>query len=231
MNLQVYRIDRSILGQVGRWFKAPPVAAANFAIGDKILRTIHDTTNDNFYILHDTNEINYFEHALGEHLLDDVYYVRHPRVARGKQLIPAKIFYTHIISEQISEIVSYVRSAAPVKRLRVRLADSAGMKINAKAVVENLPVKGGASVSLGAEHEVVIDCSAPLNVSERRSEYVWMNNFESTCVAIDGVRNGTVKINEKFDLGGRFTFEQAKRIGVSGSLDRTSRYEIECELR
>ena len=108
MELKVYRIDRSLIGRIGHFFKKPdlpmPALGADDLFGN-VGKVITEVTTSNCYILSEAGEISRFRNPYDEDLVDDVYYIRHPKKARTDWLIPAKRFHAHIIGEQISEIV------------------------------------------------------------------------------------------------------------------------------
>lgn len=147
-------------------------------------------------------EISRFRHPHDEDLVDNVYYIRHPKKARTDWLIPANRFRAHIIGEQISEIVSFIRSNANVKYLRVSITDKTGAKVCAKAMIKDVKVEGEAEVALSENHEVIINCHAPLKASEKRRDYVWIKDFEATCACIDQMNKGRVEIRQRSDLLG-----------------------------
>lgn len=195
-----------------------------------LAKMVHDIGADNFFILHDEEEVATFRHYQNDRLVENVYYIRHPKIARTNILIPAFAYHRHIIREQVSEIVSYIRSVAPVKRLRVSITDEAGVSVSAQAVLEKLPVEGTASVTFASEHEVIIDCKAPLQEAEKRSEYIWLPHFESLQTAVAGVRNGTVTVRESYDFKAALSAKVSDKIGAQGNLNRKHNYQVECEF-
>jgi hypothetical protein len=173
MKLKVYRIDRSFIGRIGHFFKKPDLPVAPIpgsGLFGKVGQVVKEITTSHFYILSEPSEISRFRNPHDEELVDNVYYIRHPKKARTNWLIPANRFHAHIIGEQISEIVSFIRSNANVKYLRVSITDKAGAKFGAKAVIEDVKVEGKAEVELSENHEVIIHCQEPLKASEKRSD-------------------------------------------------------------
>ena len=236
MALQVYRIDRSFLGKAGHFFKTPdlpPMAATAgsiFGIFGHIAKVFTEVTTENCYILHEEDEIRRFRNPLGESLLDDVYYIRHPKQARTNHLIPADRFHSYIVREQIADIVSYVRANAPVKRLHVSISSGAGASARLKGVVEGVPLEGSASVKESRAQEVIIECEVPLKASEKRRDYVWMDDFSSTVAAVDEVTGGAIEINESYDLSFGLDAKVAEMMEVSADWMQTYRYHVSCEL-
>ena len=154
-------------------------------------------------------------------MLDDVYYIRHPKKARTDCLIPADQFHSFVVREQIADIVSYVRANARVKRLRVSIDSGVGATINAKGIVEGMPLEGSASVK---------ECDAPLKASEKRRDFIWMDDFASTVAAVDDFTGGTIEINEHYDLSFGLDAKVAEMISVGASWMRNYRYHVSCEL-
>jgi hypothetical protein len=67
MELQVYRIDRSLVGRVGHFFKKPDLPVMGIAstgLFDRVRKTLNDVTTDNCYILSEEAEINRFRNPL-----------------------------------------------------------------------------------------------------------------------------------------------------------------------
>jgi len=235
MALQVYRIDRSLIGCVGHFFKKPdlPTIAAGaglFGIPGQIAQVFKEVTTENCYILHQEDEIKRFHNPLGARLLDDVYYIRHPKKARTDCLIPADQFHSFVVREQIADIISYVRANARVKRLRVSIDSGVGASINTKGIVEGIPLEGSASINESRMHEVIIECDAPLKASEKRRDFIWMDDFASTVAAVDDLTGGTLEINEHYDLSFGLDAKVAEMISVAASWMRNYRYHVSCQL-
>jgi hypothetical protein len=236
MELKFYRIDRSVMGRIGHFFKKPdlPLNIAAGAMPGGILghafRVFSDVTTDNCYILSDDDEISRFRNPLNEELLDDVYYIRHPKQICTNLLIPATRFHAYIIREQISDIVSYVRANTRVKRLRVSISNGTNAKFGAGGLIKDIPVEGDAQVRFARNHEVIIECSKPLRASQKRLDYIWMNDFASTREAIDNVTSGTVTVLEECDFSLGLNAKVAEMIGVSAEFMKSYQYQIQCEL-
>jgi hypothetical protein len=234
MGLQIYRIDRSMIGKVGHFFKKPdlPVMGAASAGGilGHMFQVYTEVTTENCYILHEEDEIKRFRNPLGEALLEDVYYIRHPKKVRTDCLIPAERFHAYIVREQIADIVSYIRANAPVKRLRVCIESGVGASAHLKGIVEGVPLEGSASVKESRGHEVIIECPAPLKASEKRRDYVWMEDFSSTTAAVDNLTGGAAQINERYDLSFGLEAKVAELIEVSADWMRSYQYHVSCEL-
>lgn len=236
MELKVYRIDRSFIGRVGNFFKKPdlPASVVRGAMGVGVLndaiKVMKEVTTPNCYILSEPDEISRFRNPYNEDLVDDVYYIRHPKTARTNWLIPATRFHAHVIGEQISEIVSYIRANASVKYLRVSITDMAGARLGANAVIKDVKVEGKAEVSLSKNHEVIITCHAPLKASEKRNDYVWINDFQTTRAAIDEMASGRFEIRQRSDFSAGLSAEVAKMAGVSAEFTKCYDYHVECEV-
>jgi hypothetical protein len=235
MALQIYRIDRSFIGSVGHFFKKPdlPVQAAVSGLIctlGRIAKVYAEVTTDNCYILHEEDEIRRFRNPLGANLLDDVYYIRHPKKSRTDCLIPADQFHSYIVREQIADIISYIRANVQVKRLRVSIDSGVGASVNAKGVFDGLPLEGSVSVKQSSAHEVIIECATPLRASEKRRDFIWLDDFASTVAAIDEVTGGSIEINEDYDLSFGLNAKLAAMISVACSGKMNYRYHVSCEL-
>ena len=114
--------------------------------------------------------------------------------------------------------------------MRVSITDKAGAKVGAKAAVEDVKVEGNAEVELSENHEVTITCHAPLKASEKRSDYVWIKDFETTCACIDQMSSGRVEIRQRSDLSGGLSAEVAKMAGVSAEFMKCYDFHVECEF-
>jgi hypothetical protein len=231
MELKVYRIDRSLFGRVGHFFKKPdlPVDSAMGLLGNPF-KVYREVTTSNCYILSDPDEIRRFRNPLNEELQEDVYYIRHPKKALTDCLIPAKRFHAYVLREQIADIVSYIRANANVKRLRVSISDGANAKLGVKGIIDDMKVEGDAKVSFTANHEVIIECNKPLKASEKRREYIWMEDFSSTRDVIDEVSDGTVEIRERYDFSMGLNAKVADMIGVDAKFRASCHYHVKCEL-
>jgi hypothetical protein len=233
MELQVYRIDRSLVGRVGHFFKKPDLPVMGIAstgLFDRVRKTLNDVTTDNCYILSEEAEINRFRNPLNEEWMENVYYIRHPKKPRTDCLIRASRYHSHIIGEQISEIVAYIRANANVKYLRVSITDEAGAKLRAKGLIEDLKVEGKVDLSVSKQHEVIITCHTPLKASEKRRDFVWMDDFDTTRTAIDDMSDSRIEIRQRSDFTGGLSVKVAELAEVSAKFLRCYDYHIECEL-
>lgn len=234
MELKVYRIDRSLIGRIGHFFKKPDLPSAPMpgamGITGSIVKVAKEVATANCYILSEPDEISRFRNPYNEDLVDNVYYIRHPKTARTNWLIPATRFHAHVIGEQISEIVSYIRANASVTYLRVSITDKAGAKLGGNAVIKNVKVEGEAKVSLSKDHEVIITCHAPLKASEKRNDYVWINDFQTTRAAVDAMSSGRFEIRQRSDFSAGLSADVAEMAGVSAEFTKCYDYHVECEV-
>lgn len=236
MQLQVYRIDRSISGRIGHFFKKPnlPLAMPETMMGKGLignpLQVLRDVSTTNCFILTKDDDIARFRNPLNQTLVDDVYYVRHPQQARTNWLIPAKSFHRYVIREQIADIVSYIRANAAVKRLHVSITNGLHGKVGAKAIVEGLAVEGDAHVSFTDSHDVTIECGTPLKSSQKRRDYVWMEHFPTTVAAVDQFADGTIDIDERFDFNAGLDAKVADMLDIGAEFRRSYHYHVRCEF-
>ena len=204
MDLLVYRIDRSLWGWVVKLFKEPPLPAMAAGVMrldfvNKIQRTLNDIVKDNFYVLTKEEEINRFEDPRGYDLVDNVYYFRHPKKMRTNWLIPAHDFHHFIVREQLADLVGYILSNLNVKKIEIEINTDKGGKLEIGTTLEEVSVQGKINIDVSKKFKMVLNCEEPLKPSEKRREYVWLEDFPNTVAIIDSVAKSQFKIEEKFN--------------------------------
>ncbi len=229
MSLKLYRIDRSFFGAIGHFFKNPDLPVVAGAIGNPF-QVYRDVMAENCFILTDDDEVKRFRDPRGHDLVDDTYYVRHPKKIRTDCLIPARDFHRYVVQEQIADIVSFVRANTAVRKINVSISNAKEAKVEAGGVLDGLNVEGKATVKLLNTHEVLIDCTEPLKPSEKRREFVWMEDFPTTVTAIDNVAGGIVEIHERFDLSFGLSAEIAGMARISTEWLSNYQYNVRCEF-
>lgn len=229
MNLSVYRIDTGIVGKVfGLFRKTDLPVQATAKIGGSVLLSVNDLVNfENHYVINSDDELGRFENPLGNSWVQkNQYYIRHPKKARERWLIEAEKFHEFIYREQLSDIISFLRANIPLKHLLVSSQDGIDFSAFANVPIEDLQVEGKAQIKLSSKKELIIDCPEGLKISEKRKEFIWINDFQELMSVVDGFVGGefshTIEINNSFNM----TVKEAKLFGVGESWLKSSKLKI-----
>ncbi|MCI2965477.1 hypothetical protein MO387_20745 [Shewanella sp. N2AIL] len=223
--LKVYRIDRSIFGKINNKFKKPDLPLATASIGNPF-KNYKDFKREGFYVLSDKTEIDRFVEAFGGSWQDDQYYIRHPKETRTNVLVPASKFHKYIIREMIGDIIYYLRAHLNVKELDLSIKSIKTGSLSVKGVVEGLLLDGKTTLDLSSDYTVKIKCSAPLKPSEKKTEYIWINEFPHLISLVDEAKNGIFSISESFDLSFGFDLKMAETIGASLDLSGNTQFNF-----
>ncbi|SFG92276.1 hypothetical protein SAMN05660649_03137 [Desulfotomaculum arcticum] len=233
MGLNVYRIDTGIVGKIFgiiRQTELPVMSLQKcfgFSHGSIILSIVDLVSSDNHYVIKDQDELERFENPLNNSWIQkSQYYIRHPKKARERYLIEAEKFHEYIYREQISDIVSFLRGNLTLKHLTISSEEGIDFSAFANIPIEDLKVEGKADVKLKSKKELVINCPEGLKISEKRKEYIWINDFQDLLSVVDGFQGGefrhTIEISNSFGMG----LKEAKQIGVGTSWLRKCKFEI-----
>lgn len=216
MSLKIYRIDTSFFGKMNNRMKKPdlPVAITASLFGGMI-KNYKDYKRDNSFVLSNKDEIDRFTEAFGNDWVEDQYYIRHPKSTRTNYLIPASQFHKYIMREQISDIISYVRANLRVKELDLNVKTSKAGSIGLKGIIDNIPMEGSTKLNMADEYTVKIKCLSPLKASEKKTEYLWIDEFPHIIELVDNASNGLFGLNESFDLSFGLDISAAKSIGAN----------------
>lgn len=231
MKLLVYRIDSSFFGKLNNTFKKPDLplmASAGLAIGNPFKNTA-DFFRENFYVLIKKSEIERFKEAFGNSFLKNIYYIRHPKDVRTNILIPSTRFHDYIIREQLSDIISYIRANLKVKKLKIQLLTKRNAELGMNTVIRDIPVEGNASVSLSSNTTIIINCATPLKPSEKRTQYIWIEEFQHLKAMIDDAENGKFTIKEDFDLSFGANVRASKVLGFNMDFAGNRTFKIDIE--
>lgn len=232
MALQVYRIDRSLSGKVGSFLKPPSLPVMPMgglaAMGNPW--TVFSDLISDINILHKNDEISRFRDPRGRPLIDNVYYIRHPKQSKTDCLISASDFHAYIAREQIADLVSYIRANTAVRKLKISISTLSAESMALDPELEEIPLEVKASIKNARRHEVTIECERPLKASEKKMEYIWLNEFPVTLATVDEFGEGTVDIVEEFDLSFGMGAGVASALGISATCLQVYRYKLLCEL-
>lgn len=216
MSLKTYRIDRSFFGKLNNWLKNPDLPVDTLAyLGGSFSKNILYYNRENSFVLSKEDEINRFSEAFGNDWVDDIYYVRHPKKLKSNILIPANRFHEYVVREQLSDMVSFVRANVNVKRLEVKIFKGSNVGVNICGVIKEIPLEGGAKLSLGSSYSILIECDRPLKASEKKTVYTWLEDFPHLVSTLDEAENGSFQVNETFDLSFGVSVKAARAIGAN----------------
>lgn len=227
----MYRIDTGIVGKAFGFFRKtdlPVQQMASASIGTSVLLAVSDLVNyENHYVINSDDELSRFENPLGNSWVQkNQYYIRHPKKARDRWLIEAEKFHEFIYREQLSEIISFLRANIPLKYLLVSSQEGIDFSAFANVPIEDLQVEGKAQIKLNSKKELVINCPEGLKISEKRKEFIWINDFQELMSVVDGFVGGefshTIGIDNSFNI----TLKEAKLVGVGASWLKSSKLKI-----
>lgn len=223
MSLKIYRIDTSLVGKGFRVFRKSdlPVSMAGTAtIGGNLMRGIGDFfTGDNYYLLDEKNELNRFINPLGNSWIEKTqYYVRHPKSVKDRELIECQYFQEYILREQISDIVSFLRANIQIKELYIKSLSQTSFNFGVKVPIEQMVVEGNVNIDKFTEYELKITSKSRLKISEKRTDYTWINDFSTLKTAIDNFEGGKFEERLIIDNSFGFSLKEANRIGMNTNL-------------
>ncbi len=214
MSLKVYRIDRSLFGKLNNKLKSPdlPVMGA-FFLGNPF-KNYKDYKSKDFFVLSKDDEIARFTEVFNDEWVNDVYYIRHPKKIKTDILIPASEFHSYIMREQLADIVSYIRANLRVTALDIEITRKNGASVSTKGVFDGIQLEGKATLNKSRANKVTIQCDQPLKVSEKRQNYIWMDEFPHIVAMLDEADEGTFTVSESYDLSFGLGLDLAEQIGV-----------------
>lgn len=197
-----------------------------------MIRNYEDYFRKNSYVLSDEEEVKRFKDPRGYELIEDTYYIRHPKRSQTNWLISAKDFHAFVIKEQMSEIVSYLRAELPVKKITFIIKEGASFDVLGKADIPGEPIKleGGANGSTESKDKFTLECKRPLRPSEKRRQYIWIDDFPLLKAAVDGFEGGTLTFEETSNLEFGMSVEVAKSIGIKAKFNRQQIWSLKVEV-
>ncbi len=233
MSLKVYRIDTSIVGKFFRILRKSdlPTPSVEGVIGQNLIMGISDYLNgDKYYLLDSKTELDRFVNALGNSWIEKTqYYVRHPKAVKDRELIEAQYFQEYILREQISDIVYFLRANIQIKDLYIKSLSQTSFNFGDKVSMEHMTVEGNVNIDKFTEYELKINSKSRLKISEKRTDYTWINNFSTLKTAIDNFEGG--KFEEKLIIDNSFGFslKEANRTGMNTNLMGRKEFIIKFE--
>lgn len=229
MKVKIYRIDNGVLGKAFRILRKSdlPISGVSRLCGS-VSRVIGDYfASENIYVIDNKQELNRFENALGNSWIEkEQYYIRHPKKSRERMLIEADKFHEYIYREQLSEIISFLRSELNIKHLKIEIIEGNSFSSYINVPIEEIPVEGKASINLHNSKIIEIKCEEGLKRSEKRTEYIWLQDFQELLSVVDNFEKGTFKniitIDNSFGITGKI----ASLAGIGTAWIKKSKFEI-----
>lgn len=215
MSLKVYRIDRSLFGKLNNKLKSPDLPVMGAAIFGNPFKNYKDYKSKDFFVLSKDDEIARFTEVFNDEWVDDIYYIRHPKKIRTDILIPASEFHSYIIREQLADIISYIRANLKITALDIEITRKNGVSVSTNGVFDGIQLEGKATLKKSSSNKVTIQCEQPLKVSEKKQNYIWMDEFPHIIAMIDEANEGTFTVSESYDLSFGLGLDLAERIGVN----------------
>ena len=226
MSLEVYRIDNSLFG---KWFRrirksdlpTHRIIGGAAMVGSlNCIRVMGDFfIGNNYYLLDKKHELNRFINPLGNSWIEKTqYYIRHPKAVKDRELIESQYFQEYILREQISDIVSFLRANIQIKELYIKSLNQTSFNFGVNVPIEQMTVEGNVNIDKFTEYELKITSKSKLKISEKRTNYTWINDFSTLKTAIDNFDGG--KFDERLIIDNSFGFslKEANRIGMNTNL-------------
>ena len=141
-------------------------------------------------------------------------------------LIEADKFHEYIYREQLAEIISYLRSEFKLKYLRIEIKKGNDFSSFINLPIEDIPVEGEARVKLGSNRVIEITSERGLKRSEKRTDYVWLQDFQELLSVVDNFEDGifkhTISIDNSFGINAKI----ANYIKIGTGWINSSQFEI-----
>lgn len=231
MTLKVYRIDNSLVGKGFRKLRKPDLPVMSFSSPfDNVFRGIGDyLTGENYYLIGE-DELSRFINPLKNSWIEKTqYYVRHPKVSKDKELIETQYFQEYILREQISDIVSFLRANIQIKELYIKSLSQTSFNFGCVVPIEQMQVEGNVKIDKYNQYELKITSESRLKISEKRTDYTWINDFLTLKNAIDNFEGGIFEEKLIIDNSFGFSLKEAKRIGMNSTLMGRKEFIIKFE--
>lgn len=228
MKVKIYRIDSGVLGKVFRMFRQSDLPPQSMLACGNLMRTVRDfTESENIFVIDNKDELNRFENALGNSWIEkEQYYIRHPKASKDRVLIEAEKFHEYIYREQLSEIISYLRSEFRLKYLKIEIKQGNDFSSYINFPIEEIPVEGEANIKLGSSKVLEIISERGLKRSEKKTDYVWLQDFQELLSVVDDFEDGLFKHTISIDNSFGINVKVANHIGIVSSWTQSSKFEI-----
>lgn len=156
------------------------------------------------------------------------YYVRHPKIQNSNILIESSAFYDYIEKEQKDELIEFIFSHCPAKKIRIDRISEA--EENAKASGKIKGYDPTADVQFNQLKGNYFQYNNPngIQISEQRKNYLWLDRslMRSIVALLEGA-----SLSQKYETD--FTFGlsggEAKTIGLDLKRHKHYTYAIQIE--
>lgn len=199
-------------------FGAAAVGAAKRAFGPEAGPSIT-------YIV-SNEDLERYEHYEGEKLKPLTYYAEHPYQV-GKLISPSNI-HNIFIHEQVTEIVSFLRSELLVTALNIEVKSTAGGEFGARTNIKGVDVGADATFQQGWSYSVKTKYRNPRIVQLDRP-LVWMNKFRAIQASVKDATGGHGLFVEDLDLSFGVSAELAKIVGIGVEWLTKKTFSVEVE--
>lgn len=228
MKLDIYRIDTSLVGKIFRLGRKPdlltPITAG--ILRGNVFQAIRDYfSGDNFYILSSEDEIERFIFPLKRYKSKNVYYIRHPH--KDRELIESAKFFEYVTREQLAEIISYIRSYIDVSYIKIERKSGIEFSAFTNFPIEDIPIEGKVKINFSSKDILEIKCSNRLKPSERKRNFVWIDEFPGIKELVDSFNGGEasryIERNQNYDLN----IKVADKLGIGSKWINGYKLKIE----
>ena len=104
-----------------------------------------------------------------------------------------------------------------MKELDLSIKTAKAGSIGLAGIIGGVALEGSTDVTFGNEYTVKIKCNAPLKASEKKTEYLWIDEFPHIIELVDNAQDGLFSLCESFDLSFGLDVKAAKAIGMNMS--------------
>lgn len=165
----------------------------------------------------------------GQPLRRGITYMRHPRPSEMSRIIKSTDFHSYIMSQQVSEIIHYLRAETHLKSLSIliRSADRTHVVVGGK--LEKFPVNIKADARNANERRMTLTCDDE-NRIEHLLSYVWLNDFPEVVAATRYARRGKMQFSQSTDMSFGMTGNFAKYAKFSAGWLSTFVIEVEASF-
>lgn len=228
----------------------PPAAlavGANKALsattGTDIIASLGDSAKDikrildenRFHIIRTEEELSQYENANGsawkrneKSLRSKQYYIRHPKSEKQNLLIEAQNFYNYIDEEQKEELVQFIVSHCPVKRIAIDREEIQDAVAGGNGQIKSSDISGEFDY---AQHKgKYFDVTFPNGVKgeEPRQKYHWID--ASLLTSVKYMSEGSV-LTQRYENDFRFglAVSEATTLGLNLSCHKNYVYTVHVE--
>lgn len=156
-------------------------------------------------------------------------YAFHPDRSRERLVIPASTFHSVIISEQIADLVAYIRATVAAKEIRIGVYSENGAKMAVSAPVKANDLEIQAHAGSTRHHSVELRYEEPEVIAIEGIPF-WMRAFPEVVAAFQGATRGSVTRSVSVDTSFGLSASLAKAAGMDANWLGRQRFEIEARF-